>query len=92
MRVVLQRDGGLVTANNDPDSQNIAAGASEGSGGIAGNGVLGGPPDPPLDPHEDGDAESVPPDDTGLATGADEDPGYDAVRPAGGSIDRDTGA
>jgi len=84
--------GELSMSTNDPDIQNIAAGTSEGDCGIAGNSVLGAPPDPPVDRTGANGAESVPPDDTGLATGTEDDPGYDSVRPTGGSIDREPGA
>ncbi len=79
-------------SNDDPDIQNIAADTDEQGGGIASNGVLGGPPEPPIDMNIENGAESVAPEDTGAATGAEDDPGYESVRPMGGSIDRDTGA
>lgn len=80
-------------STNDPDTETIGVGSGEqGGGGLAGNSVLGGPPDPPIDMNIENGAESVSPEDTGAATGAEDDPGYDSVRPTGGSIDRDAGA
>jgi len=83
--------GDSVMVNNDPDSQSNAASGEQGAG-LATNGVLGGPPDPPDDVNGENGVEPVAPEDTGAATGADEDTGYASVRPTGGSIDRDTGA
>ncbi len=71
-------------SNNDPDSQN----SGEEGGGLAANSIPGGP----MDMNSENGAEPMSPDDTGTATGADEDPSYASVRPTGGSIDRDTGA
>ncbi len=84
--------GEVSMSNNDPGIQNIAADTAEQGGGIAGNGVLGGPPEPPIGPNIGNGVESVAPDDTGAATGAEDDPGYESIRPMGGSIDRDAGA
>ncbi len=70
--------------NNNPDSQN----RGEEGGGLATNSM----PSGPMDMNSANGAEPVSPEDTGAATGADEDPGYASVRPTGGSIDRDTGA
>ncbi len=75
-------------SNDDPDSQNSAAASGEEGAGVAANSMPGGP----MDVNSENGAEPVSPEDTGAATGADEDSDYASVRPTGGSIDRDTGA
>ncbi len=79
-------------SSNDPDSRNSAATSDEEGAGLATNSMLGGPLDLPGDINDGNGAEPVSPEDTGAATGADEDSDYASVRPTGGSIDRDTGA
>jgi len=79
-------------SSNDPDSQNSAAASGEQDAGLATNSMLGGPLYLPDDINNGNGVEPVSPEDTGAATGADEDSDYASVRPTGGSIDRDTGA
>jgi len=83
--------GDSVMGNDAAGAQNSASGADP-SEGERGAGAVGGPLNPDDAINGENGVEPVAPEDTGAATGADEDPDYASVRPTGGSIDRDTGA